>query len=127
MKSDCEIQKQFLEHLIIGKEIFDEEELTSEKSIPMFEFNEDEQAKISSNWWSKWGQEVNCEIQNSISQKGTRANTHYAPHIATKLLGDIGTIVLWNNIYADKFGYGRIPASSAPVESEFNKFKKFSH
>lgn len=23
----------------------------------------------------------------------------------------------------DKFGYGRVPASSAPVESEFNKLK----
>lgn len=27
------------------------------------------------------------------------------------------------NIYTDQYGYGRIPASSASVESEFNKLK----
>ncbi|CAL1671883.1 unnamed protein product [Lasius platythorax] len=130
IKSDCETQKQFLEHLITGKEIIiDEEELIITESIPSEESIpiSDEETKISSNWWLKWGEKINSEIQNSISQNGTRANAHYAPHIATKLLRDIGTIVLWSNIYTDKFGYGRIPASSAPVESEFNKLKKFSY
>ncbi|XP_018366817.1 PREDICTED: molybdenum cofactor synthesis protein cinnamon-like [Trachymyrmex cornetzi] len=123
-KSDCETQKQFLEHLITGKEMtYDEEEYNNEKSIPKLKFDEDEQTEISSNWWSKWGEEINYEIQDSISQKGTRANAHYAPHITNKLLRDISTIPLWSNIYTDKFGYGRIPASSASVEGEFNKLK----
>lgn len=73
VKSDCETQKQFLEHLITGKEmIINEEELISEKSISLS--NKDEDIDISSNWWSKWGEEINCEIRNSISQNGTRAN-----------------------------------------------------
>lgn len=51
------------------------------------------------------------------------ANAHFAPHIAIKLLRNISTIVLWSNTYTEKFGYGRIPASSASVESKFNKLK----
>lgn len=124
LKSDCEIHKQFLEQLITGKETFNEEELDDEKILDA-EFDEDKEEKISSNWWLKWGEDINREIQSSILQKGTRANAHYAPHIATKLLRDIGTIPLWSNIYTDNFGYGRIPASSASVESEFNKLKNF--
>ena len=99
--------------------IYDEEELNNEKFIP--KFDEDEQTEISSNWWSKWGEEINDEIQDSISQKDTRTNAYYAPHIINKLLRDISTIPLWSNIYTDKFGYERIPASSALVESKFNK------
>lgn len=93
-KSDCETQKQFLEHLITGKEmIYDEEEFNNEKSIPKLEFDE-EQTEVSSNWWSKWEEEINYEIQSSIFQKDTRANAHYAPHITNKLLCDISTIPL---------------------------------
>ena len=32
---------------------------------------------------------------------------------------------LWTNIYKDEFGYSRVPASSASVESKFNKLKSF--
>lgn len=45
------------------------------------------------------------------------------------MLRDTSTIALWSNICTDKFNYGRIPASNAPVESEFNKLKNliFNH
>jgi len=40
-----------------------------------------------------------------------------------RLLKQIRTIPLWSSIARNKFGYGRIPASSAPVEIEFNSIK----
>lgn len=42
---------------------------------------------------------------------------------AKHLLKQIKTIPLWSSIRRDSFGYGRIPASSAPVEGEFNIIK----
>ena len=68
-KFDCKAEKQFLEYLINGKEIiYDEKELNNEKSIPKLKFDEDEQTEIFSNWWSKWEEEINYEIQDSISK-----------------------------------------------------------
>jgi len=32
-------------------------------------------------------------------------------------------LLLYRITYTDKFGYGRVPASSTPVENEFNKLK----
>jgi len=40
-----------------------------------------------------------------------------------RLLEDINTFSLWSNVCRDDFGYGRVPASSAAVEGEFNKLK----
>lgn len=81
--------------------------MTNEQSISIPQEYKDENTPIISNWWSKWGEEINYEIQNSIFQIGIRANAHYAPHIASKLLRDISTLVLWSNVCRDKFGYGR--------------------
>lgn len=36
---------------------------------------------------------------------------------------DIKCFSLWSCIYREKFGYGRIPASSAVIEAEFNHIK----
>jgi len=54
---------------------------------------------------------------------GDRVNPHYFPKIVERLIIDIKLLPLWTNIYTDQFGYGRIPASSASVESAFNKLK----
>lgn len=45
------------------------------------------------------------------------------PELADKLINDIKWLPLWSNIYSQKFQYARIPASSAPVEIEFNTVK----
>lgn len=42
---------------------------------------------------------------------------------AQKSLSKINTIALWGNVSRNNFGYGRIPASSAAVEGEFNLVK----
>lgn len=56
-------------------------------------------------------------------QIGNRDNAQYLPPLAAKLMKDIGHFPLWSCVVRDKFGYGRVPASSAAVESEFNKLK----
>lgn len=45
------------------------------------------------------------------------------PAFAERLLKDIKLIPMWSCICRDKFGYGRVPASSASVESDFNIIK----
>jgi len=51
---------------------------------------------------------------------GDRDNAHYFPLLAKRLLKDMTMFPLWSNVCRDDFGYGRISASSAVVEGEFN-------
>lgn len=73
--------------------------------------------------WSAWGAEIKNEIDNILMEVGDRDNAHYFPALAERLLKDINTFPLWSNVCRDDFGYGRVPASSAAVEGEFNKLK----
>lgn len=70
-----------------------------------------------------WGKEIVSDIQSSIFDEGDRINPYYFPEIGNRLLIDIRLLPLWTNISRDQFGYGRVPAFSASVESEFNKLK----
>lgn len=45
------------------------------------------------------------------------------PAFTNKLINDLRDLPLWSCIIRDEFGYGRIPASNASVESEFNIIK----
>ncbi|XP_015591331.1 uncharacterized protein LOC107265920 [Cephus cinctus] len=45
------------------------------------------------------------------------------PKLADRLLKDIRWLPLWSCILRDQYGYGRVPASSAPSESDFNYVK----
>lgn len=45
------------------------------------------------------------------------------PAFANRLMKDMKLIPMWSCICRDKFGYGRVPASSASVESDFNIIK----
>lgn len=45
------------------------------------------------------------------------------PSFANKLIADARYLPLWSCICRDKFGFGRIPASSACVEGEFRIIK----
>ena len=51
------------------------------------------------------------------------ANAYYIPKLAKRLLKDIRWLPLWSCILRDRYGYGRVPASSAPSESDFNYVK----
>lgn len=85
--------------------------------------DEDELMEDLDNNWSAWGIGINKEVDNNLHQIGDRDNAHYFPHLAERLLKDINMFPLWSNVCRDDFGYGRIPASSAAVEGEFNKLK----
>lgn len=55
--------------------------------------------------------------------EGNRENAHYSPRFANWLIEHIEWLPLWSSIKRDNFGYGRVPASSAAVESDFNHLK----
>ncbi|XP_039307718.1 uncharacterized protein LOC113004773 isoform X2 [Solenopsis invicta] len=76
------------------------------------------------NSWTIWGKQILNDVKSLITKdEGNRINPLYFPQLVDRLLVDIKLLPLWTNINTDKFGYGRIPASSALVESEFNKLK----
>ncbi|XP_011685199.1 PREDICTED: uncharacterized protein LOC105448375 [Wasmannia auropunctata] len=74
------------------------------------------------NSWTTWGKEILSDVESSIkSNEGNRINPHYYPKLIDRLMIDIRSLPLWTNICTDKFGYGRIPASSASVERQGDK------
>lgn len=88
----------------------DEEEMRSNDSIQ--------------NYWSKWGQEIHQTASKYFKEKGTEENPFYLYNIklSKKILQDMALFPIWSNIFSPYFN-GRVPATSAPVEGEFNKFK----
>lgn len=58
-----------------------------------------------------------------MNEVGDRDNAHYFPPLAERLLKHINMFPLWSCVCRDDFEYGRVPASSAAVEGEFNKLK----
>lgn len=72
-----------------------------------------------------WAKFMKKKVEAKLkSEKGDDINPRYCPKVATRLLDQIKTIPLWSSICRDNFGYGRVPASSALVESEFKIIKK---
>lgn len=70
------------------------------------------------------GREINETVELiKDTQIGDRVNAYYMPTFAQKLLNDLCDLPLWSCVVRDDFGFGRVPASSACVESEFNKTK----
>lgn len=85
--------------------------------------DEDEITENFDTDWSAWGIGISKEIENNLHEIGNRDNAHYFPPLAERLLKDVNMFPLWSNVCRDDFGYGRVPASSAAVEGEFNKLK----
>ncbi|XP_011312551.1 uncharacterized protein [Fopius arisanus] len=74
--------------------------------------------------WKDWALEINGKILEQIEcVAGTITNELYCPDFSKKLLSDIKWLPLWSCICRDEFGFGRVPASSAAVESSFNIIK----
>ncbi|KAL6253934.1 hypothetical protein P5V15_015777 [Pogonomyrmex californicus] len=71
-------------------------------------------------WVRNIDEEVNILL---IDNEGDRENAHYMPKFAEYLIKDIKLLLLWSCVCRDKFGFGRVPASSASVESDFNIIK----
>lgn len=76
------------------------------------------------NVWREWGLSIKNEALSIIAQEeGEFDNPRYCPQICSHLLKKVETIVLWGNVCRNDFGFGRVPASSASVEAEFNLIK----
>ncbi|KMQ85119.1 kda protein in nof-fb transposable element, partial [Lasius niger] len=83
-----------------------------------------EEANSSFNKWDQWAKDIDNDVQKKIADnEGDRENAHFMPAFANRLMKDIKLIPMWSCICKEKFGYGRVPASSASVESDFNIVK----
>lgn len=124
----CDLERIKLTNLMTASNVDLENCETDNNDSAIFETeNEDNETNIFNpfeNSWTTWSKQILFEVKSSIaSDVGDRINPHYFPQIVERLVIDIRLLPLWTNIYTDQFGYGRVPASSASVESEFNKLK----
>lgn len=69
-------------------------------------------------------EEINSEVQViKRTQKGHSVNPFYLLKFTSKFLKDLLDLPLWFCVVRDEFGFGRVPASSILVESDFNILK----
>lgn len=76
------------------------------------------------NYWGSWCNDIYYKTRKYCTQRGSDENPYflYEIKLSNKLLRDMELFPIWGNIFGNHFT-GRIPASSASVESEFNKYK----
>lgn len=85
---------------------------------------DNEKVPCITNFWREWGTKIKDEALEIINrEEGDKDNPRFCPHISQYLIKKIETIPLWGNVCRNAFGYGRVPATSAPVEGEFNLVK----
>lgn len=71
-------------------------------------------------WIASMSRTVVSILEN---ETGDDLNPRFSPIFSNRLTKQLPTIPLWSSICRDKFGYGRVPASSAAVEIEFKTLK----
>lgn len=62
--------------------------------------------------------------QSCAQEQGDRANGNHCPEIGKKLLKDSAHLTMITAVARRKFGYGKLRATSAPVESEIGQFRR---
>lgn len=73
---------------------------------------------------SSWAASLKSEVQCILDKKEEEdLNPRVCYEFAARFLKELKTIHWWSCICRDSFGYGRVPPSSAVVESEFNIIK----
>lgn len=116
----CETYKIKMKHLLTSSN----EEISMDNESEELNNMDAEEENSSFNKWNQWAKDIDDDVQKKIADnEGDRENAHYMPAFADRLMKDIKLIPMWSCICRDKFGYGRIPASSASVESDFNIVK----
>lgn len=76
-----------------------------------------------SNTLGNWAKKLQLEADIDLAKEedlGDDINPRFCPEFASRLLKQLSTIPMWSCISRDLFGYGKVPPSSAPVESEIN-------
>ena len=137
-KTDCEKENIF--SLLKPDEMREyEDEVVQEPVFPkveaenLFDWDPEKDAEDSclsgqkdkkSNKWLKLFDEINNSVLKiTESEHGEHDSAYCLPILAKKLRKDMTWFPLWSCIYRDRFGYGKIPASSAAVECEFKNLK----
>lgn len=129
-ETSCNIAKQYLINSITGQSPIDDvldkleegnKEFRNETEECQNMEDDNSEESINNNWSSRADSIVD-EIETEIVE-GLLPNAHYCQAFAEHLISDILLIPMWSCMYRSSFGYGRIPASSAAVEGEFNKLK----
>lgn len=71
---------------------------------------------------------VKCH-RDTKNEEGSHENLYYCPSVIPNILNLCAYLPLWTGIMCKKVGFGTIPPSSAPIESQFNdlKHRVFKH
>ena len=76
------------------------------------------------NYWDGWGQSLRDEVLHLLKEdEGDRDNAHFSEKAVDYILSHVYLLPLITSSHRDEFGYGRVPATSAPVESNINDEK----
>lgn len=76
--------------------------------------NEDFQIEQSGTWF-EYCASLKKEIKQLIAKdKGRSINALRSSRLMKKVTDDLNLFPVWGNLYRNKFGYGRVPATSAP-------------
>lgn len=74
----------------------------------------------------EWAKVLHDSVLKKITDESFETdndNAHYCPEIAEHLLKECKTLTMWSCVSRNQFGFGRVPASSASAESQFNVLK----
>lgn len=115
----CEEYKIKVKHLFMSTD----EETPCLETEDTNSVDDNEDHENITNGLYQWAKCIDEKIQLKITDIGDRENAHYMPAFADKLITDTKYLPLWSCICRDKFGFGRIPASSASVEGDFHIIK----
>lgn len=101
-----------------------EDELNDEATDDEIPLVEDFKIGDSGTWY-QFGLSMKDKAKNMLQKDGIgkTINALRSEILQKKLLKDLKLFPVWGNVYQKKFGYGKVPATSASSESEFNKFK----
>lgn len=113
-----ETYKQKMKHILTEPSPFEDFNSPDNETVDL-----DIDISDISNAYGKWANNIHNRILNQIVDNGDRTNAHFHPPLVERLMRDIKWLPLWSCICRQKFGYGRIPASSAVIEAEFNNIK----
>lgn len=120
--TSCEAEKNKMKNLFMDRELHFID-IESAEVEDVVDFSE-EPTVIEKNRWVSWAKSIDFSVKATLeSEVGMHDNAHWMPMMTDRLIRDIKWFPLWGNVRRNDFGYGRVPASSASVESEFNNIK----
>ncbi|XP_048513396.1 uncharacterized protein LOC125501447 [Athalia rosae] len=94
------------------------------KNVDLREGSERRQEELEDeNHWQEWAKSIQSRVLSQLCDKGNRDNAHFLPSLVVRVLRDFKWFPLWSCICQAHFSYGRVPASSATVEADFNNIK----